>query len=192
MTIQSSDTSKTLPATDPDDLTVVPGPSFRNGFPSRGNWQAFVSQIQEEPLNTFTQLWAEKALAADGVPLRKNFSFRELAKHGPFLVLYKLTEENRWLTTFCGTSIVEVLGEEITNRHLDEYGSEDTLDFWMENVRYLQEDAKPIIEFYNLKFVDKQYLRCSSVNLPLKSGTRDFPDMMFEIISFGPETFKTD
>ncbi|MCH8863338.1 MAG: hypothetical protein IID51_12635, partial [Proteobacteria bacterium] len=107
----------------------------------------------------------------------KEFSFRDLTKYGSSLALYKLTEDDRWLTTFCGEEIVQDVGFELTGKYLDEYADKDTLEFWMENIKFICGQGKPIMESYTLDHANREYAKCLSLNLPLKSGVHDFPDM---------------
>lgn len=165
---------------------VISGASFLESLPSQEQWLDFTKLIQDPMTMAMAELWYKKAIAAKGVPLRKDFSFDDLAKYGSHLLLYKLTEDNRWLTTFCGTTIVDTLGIELTGKYIDEYGDENSLEFWLSNIKYITEQGAPFVEYYSLNFVDKEFVECADINLPLRSGDRDFPDMFFAIMSFEP------
>ena len=160
-----------------DDYKVIVGPSFSRSLPGREEWQFFVESIQCAESREFAALWLEKAQAANGIPLRSDFDFRELVKYGKYLILYKLTQDNRWLTTFCGDGIVEDIDRELTGKHLDDYAEEKTLDFWMKNIQLMLEDHKPIMEYFTLEYTKKQHKMSQSLNLPLKSGAGDTVDM---------------
>lgn len=160
-----------------DSYEVFLGPSYLDGLPDQEEWRAFNKYIQDPASLAFAGLWQEKAAAANGIPLRKDFGFRELVKYGSHLALYRLTEDNRWLTTFCGDIIVQNVGIELTGKCIDEYADKDTLEFWMENIKFICEQGKPIVEFYSLEHAGKDYSVCHSLNLPLRSGTHDFSDM---------------
>lgn len=160
-----------------DSFEVSVGPGFLDGLPSQEDWLAFKERIEEPNSAVFAGLWQEKAKAENGVPLRSALSFRELVKYGKHLTLYKLTEEERWLTTFCGDEVVVNLGMELTGKHLDEYGCEETLKFWMSNMKYIRDQGRPYMETFTLDYVGKPYSVCRTLNLPLRSGNRDFPDM---------------
>lgn len=160
-----------------DSYEIFLGPSYLDGLPDQQEWQAFNEHIQDPASVAFAELWQAKAMAAGGIPLRQDFSFQDLVKYGSRLALYKLTEDNRWLTTFCGDEIVQNVGSELTNKCMDEYADKDTLKFWMDNIEIICGQGKPVMEFYVLDHAGKDYSMCHSLNLPLRSGTRDFSDM---------------
>ncbi len=167
---------------------ALKGPSYLDCLPNEEHWLEFKKLIQSSKGLAMIELWHEKAVAAKGVPLRKEFSFKDLAEHGSHMMLYKLTEDNRWLTTFCGDTIVAALGVELTGKYIDEYGDENALEFWMENIKYISEHGAPLVEYYSLNFVDKEFIQCMDINLPLRSGERDFPDMFLAMMIFDPTT----
>ena len=169
-----------------NDYKVIEGTSFLDSLPSQEQWLDFKNLTQDPMTLAMIELWYKKAKAVNGVPLRKDFSFEELAKYGSHLLLYKLTEDNRWFTTFCGTKIVDTLGIELTGKYIDEYGDKNALLFWLKNIKYITEQGMPFVEHYSLNFVDKEFVECADINLPLRSGDRDFPDMFFAFMSFEP------
>ncbi len=160
-----------------DDYEVFIGPSYLDGMPDQQEWRAFCKYFQDPSSLAFAALWQEKAMAANGVPLRSDFSFKDLVKYGTHLALYKLTEENRWLTTFCGDGVVQHIGFEPTGKCLDEYADKDTLEFWAANIKRITEHCEPVMEIITLDYVNKDYSRSKTLNLPLRSGLRDLPDM---------------
>lgn len=103
-------------STPKNSYEVVIGPSFMDGFPDQEEWLSFKKCIQYPETLAFLGLWQEKAFAAQGIPLRKDFSFEELVKFGRHLAIFKQTEDNRWLTTFCGGAIVEQIAFEPTGK----------------------------------------------------------------------------
>ena len=160
-----------------ESFEVSVGPKFLDGMPGQEEWLAFNVCIDDPKAVALAEVWHDKAKAANGVPLRNDLSFRELVKFGKFLTLYKLTEEDRWLTTFCGEEVVHNVGMELTGKHLDEYASEKTLRFWMDNMTYIRDEGRPYLETFTLDVANKPYRVCQTLNLPLRSGTRPFPDM---------------
>ena len=180
-------TKQPIPTATSESHRLVLGPSLLDGLPGSEDWRAFTRHIKDPSCLALTELWIEKVHAAGGIPLRNDFGFEEIAKWGSTLMLYKLDENDRWLTTFAGSTVVEVLGFEPTGKYLEDYGADNSLKFWLDNMQYITDAHMPLIESYNLEFVEKDYVRVSAVNLPLKTGTRDFPDSYFEILSFGAE-----
>lgn len=170
-----------------NDYKALKGPSYLDCLPGQEHWLEFKQLIQSSKGLAMIELWHAKAVAAKGVPLRKDFSFKELAEHGSHLLLYKLTEDNRWLTTFCGDIIVDILGVELTGKYIDEYGDKNALEFWMENIKYISGHGAPLVEYYNLNFVDKEFIQCMDICLPLRSGERDFADMFLAMMVFDPK-----
>ena len=166
---------------------AIIGPSFLNGPPAPEAWDAFAQVIVDPACKAITELWLEKARACGGVPLRSDFKFEKLARLGSNLVLFKLDEDDRWLTKFCGSNIVEILGFELTGKHLEDYASENSLEFWMASLKHITDEGRPFFEYYNMDFVEKEYMHCTAINLPLKSGERDYPDALFEALAFLPE-----
>ena len=167
---------------------VLNGPSYLDCLPDQEHWLESKKLIQDSKALAMLELWHEKAVAAKGVPLRKDFSFEDLVKHGSHMLLYKLTEDNRWLTTFCGGTIVEALGVELTGKYIDEYGDKNSLEFWMNNIKYISKHGAPLVEYYSLNFIGKEFIECMDLNLPLRSGERDFPDMFLALMVFDPRT----
>jgi hypothetical protein len=47
----------------------------------------------------------------------------------------------------------------------------------MENMVYIREQGRPFMEIFDLDYAGKPHLNCHTLNLPLRSGNRDFPDM---------------
>lgn len=156
---------------------VSVGPAYLNGTPNQEKWLAFNEYIKDPEALAFAGLWHQKAKTADSVPLRKDFSFKELVEFGRFLTLYKLTEDDRWLTTFCGEEVAYNVGMELAGKHLDEYASKEILKIWMDNMVYICEQGRPFMEIFDLDYAGKSHLECHTLNLPLRSGDRDFPDM---------------
>lgn len=160
-----------------DSYEVFLGPSYLQGLPALDEWRAFNGSIQDPESLAFAELWQKKATIIKGVPLRKDLGFRDLVRFGRNLVLYKRTNDDRWLTTFCGDEIVQNVGIELTGKCLDEYADKDTLEYWMQNIEYVCNQGKPIMEFYTLDHASKDYSLCQSLNLPLRSNNSDLPDM---------------
>lgn len=167
-----------------DFYEVFVGPSYLDGLPNQKEWLAFCKSIQHPSSLVFAEMWQEKAVAANGVPLRSDFSFQDLVKYGSSLALYKLTEENRWLTTFCGDEIVQNVGFEPTGKFLDEYADQDTLEYWAKSIKHIIGRCEPVMEFFTLDFANKDYSRSQTLNLPLRSGLRDLPDMFICHLAF--------
>lgn len=172
-----SDANNSSTEVNANQFRVSFGPSFRKGLPIKEDWLDFVNQTQEPLASTLMSLWFEKAKAENNIPLRKNFSFSELAKLGGNLAICKLTDDNRWLTTFGGNALASLVGLEFTGRHLDEISDDKTLKFWCDNLKIMTEQSKPFFEFYDLDYANKSYTNCEALNLPLKSGNHDFADM---------------
>ena len=167
------------------DQELVLGPSFKEAADTGDLWRDFLSQVDDPLALPFAELWGKKACAVDGVPLRKDFDFKELVKFGSNMCIAKLTNDGRWLTTFCGDAIVERIDMELTGKHIDEFADPDTLPFWEQSCHHLSDDCRPVIEKYNLDFAEKTYTRVTSVNLPLKSSKKlDFADMHIEVVGF--------
>lgn len=165
------------PQASSDSFELSVGPKFLDGLPGQEEWVAFNECIEDPKAQAFAGLWHEKAVAANGVPLRKDLSFAELVRFGKHLTLYKLTEEDRWLTTFCGEEVTLNVGMELTGKHLDEYASEETLKFWMDNMKYIQVEGAPYLEIFRLDYAGKPFMKCHTLNLPLRSGGQKLPDM---------------
>ena len=160
------------------DYRVVPGPSFSNGLPDLDEWLSFKKLILNPDSLAFAELWFNKATTAKGTPLRKDFSFHELVTYGSNLYMAKLTEDNRWHTTYCGNNIVDELGLDMTGKYLDEFADPETSVYWLDNSGLMTDKTSVYMEFCTLEFLDKEYRHCSMLNLLLKSGSRDFPDIM--------------
>ena len=154
------------------------GPSFIEGLPSGEDWEAFRGQIPNLDTLAFCDLWYQKAQEKQEIPLRKDFDVREFAKFSSHLILYKATDDDRWLTTFCGDEIVHQVGMEITGKHMDEYADAKTLKYWMRTIVEMVDGAKPFMENYVLEYAGRSHMMCHCINLPLK-GERDSGVNMF-------------
>lgn len=164
------------------------GPSFQNGLVDPEEWETFKKNIKCENSAALTDLWHKKADVANGVPNRKDFRFEDLVKFGSNLYLAKLTEDNRWLTTFCGEGIVNTVGFDASSKYIDEFGPPELLEYWLKNLKELTDHSKPFMEYYTLEFANREFIHCSSINLPLKSEGSDFPDIVMTHEAYSAES----
>lgn len=170
------------------DYKVIFGPSFSAGLTEHEEWQSFKKLILNPNSLALAELWHEKALKAGGVPFRQDFSFREFVKFGSFIFLAKLNEENRWRTTYCGEGIVWNSGLEPTGKCLDEFGTPETLKFWLDNLKALTDESKIYLEFFKLEFTTGEIIHSTVINLPLKSKDSNFPDINLTYDAFTSES----
>jgi hypothetical protein len=160
-----------------DSYQAILGPSYKSGLPSEKEWLDFISGIENSGTREFAQVWREKSKAVNGVPLRRNFDFKTLVKYGQNLVICKRTEKGRWLTTYCGDTIVQEINLELSNKYIDEYADKETINFWMANIQQITEQCKPVFEIFTLEFTAKHHKTNYSLNLPLRSGADESVDM---------------
>ncbi len=172
------------------DFRSVDGPAFKDGVANDADWQAFVSLIVDEKALALANLWREKAVACGGIPMRKDFSFEEFVRFGSQIYMCKRTEEDRWMTTFCGEAIVDNFGYDPTGEHLDEVDEEDTTEFWYGVLTKMVENHQPFIEYYAMEHEAKpllapQITHCTGINFPMKSEEGGKADMSltFEVFT---------
>jgi hypothetical protein len=158
------------------DYKTIMGPSFLNGLPDNDEWQKFKKYINHEQTLALTELWFEKASKTNGVPLREDFSFDEFVQYGSNIYIAKLKEDNRWHTTFCGGSLVDVLGFDATGKCLDEFATPETLKFWVDNLNIMVEQETVYLEFYSLELTNNEISHSLTISLPLKSDTDSISD----------------
>lgn len=174
------------------DFKVIFGPSFKDGLPDHEEWHAFKENILDENGLALAELWYKKAEHEGGVPLRKDFSFEDFVKFGSNIYIAKINDDNIWETTFCGGDIVNKIGFDATGKTLDDFGSPETLEFWLKNLQSLTGESKVYAEFYTLEFPDNQRIHCTAINFPLKSGDKDFPDINLNYETFTNENLLYD
>jgi hypothetical protein len=168
---------------------IVAGPSFSKKFPSEVEWQDFLKNILDDKGKEFSNLWYSKALAAGGIPLRKDYSIEDMVKYGQNIFIAKREESNRWMVTYCGTDIVKNAGFETTGKYMDEFGNPETMDFWLQSIDILTVEKKPVLEYTTLAFVKKDFIHCLSINFPLRSADDKEPDMFFAFEVFGNKAY---
>jgi len=174
------------------NLRSIVGPSFKECLPSEDEWLFFKKSVNDEKGLAILNLWYEKAKSANGIPLRKEFSFEDLVSYGSNIHIMKLNENNSWETTFCGNAIVSAAGFDATNKCLEDFACPETLKFWVDNLDIMIEKHTPFLEFYTLEFVNKDFIHCSSVNLPMKSENSDFPNSHLSYEIYTSETMLPD
>ncbi len=168
---------------------TIQGPCFKPGdIVSPEDWATFINDMTDEGAIALAQLYYEKAEAANGVPVRKDFTFEELVKHGSNMYMAKYNDEGKWETTFCGNTIAESVGFDPTGKTLDDFGTDESLAFWLENFEIMVKECRSNLEFQTLEFANKEYLHCTSFNLPLRSGKTDHPGMCMVYEYFSTET----
>ena len=93
----------------------------------------FINKIADEKAVRFAELWFAKANEANGVPLRKDFSFEEFVKYGENLLICKIDIDKNWVTTYCGSEIVENSGFDFSGKLLGEFSTRQIVVFWEKN-----------------------------------------------------------
>lgn len=174
------------------NLDFIYGPSFQGTPADPDDWRKFKKNVKCEISLGLSDLWHEKASTANGIPSRKDFPFEELVNFGSNLYMARLTEDNRWLTTFCGEGIVNTVGFDASGKYIDEFGPPDLLKYWLKNLKELTDHSRPFMEYYTLEFADREFIHCSSVNLPLKSEGSDFPDIVMSHEAYSVESAAPD
>ncbi len=162
------------------------GPTFKSdGIASEEEWRAYMNLVVDKGARNFANLWYDKAVASNGVPLRKDFSLEELVRHGTYLYMSKYNDDGKWETTFCGTGIVEGVGFDPTGKTMDDFGTKETLKFWHDNLKVMVTECQTFIESYKLEFAKKEFLHCTAVTLPARTGNVDHPDvqMVYEFFT---------
>lgn len=161
------------------------GPSFLNGLPDLDEWQKFKNYIKHEQALALMDLWFEKASQAGGVPLRGDFSFDEFVLFGSNIYIAKLKEDGRWHTTFCGGSIVDALGFDVSGKCLEDFATPETLKFWLDNLTIMTEQERTYFEFYSLELAENEISHSMSVTLPLKTDKDSISNtgLTFEIFT---------
>jgi len=174
------------------DFKMLEGPSFKEGVPNAQAWAEFLSGIKVEKGKQFANLWFEKAVNAGGVPLRKDLEFTELVKFGTNLFLAKLDEDKKWVTTYCGTDLVEKTDYDSTGEYIDVMDEEETVSFWYKSLEIITKEHKPLIEFHTLIFANKEYIHSLAINFPLRSKIDEEPDIFIALELFNDQSFVPD
>ena len=168
----------------PEDYAVEFGPSYVGRTASGDDREAFADKITDPKSIELFRLWESKITSSTELPQRSDFEFEELVPFGTCLTITKREKNGRWKTTFCGSEIVQRFGIEFTGKYLDETADATSLDFWLNNFKRSIQIGAPFIEFYNLKLVEKEYLKCADLNMPVISNETAEADTIFSILSF--------
>lgn len=174
------------------DFKTILGPTFRGALPDLDDWISFKEKIRDEKCLALAELWYSKACLRNDVPFRGDFAFEELVNYGQNIFLAKLTDDGRWLTTYCGGDIVEKSGFDATGKYLDEFSAPETLKFWTNNFKSFTGEGSVMLEYFTLEYFGKEYTHCTTLSFPLKSDGSDEIDISFSYDMFTVESLYPD
>lgn len=174
------------------DFRTIFGPAFKDGLPNPDEWISFKEKIHDESCRTFAELWYSKACLRNDVPFRGDFTFEEFVKYGPSLFLAKQEDDGRWLTTYCGSDVVEKSGFDASGKYFDEFATKETLKFWMDNFSFLTGEGRVFLEYFTLEYLGKKYTHSATISLPLKSDGSDEIDISLSYEMFSVESLYPD
>ena len=166
------------------DFQTIFGPSFKEKPLDEEEWQSFIKNIRGEKCMELANLWYNKACLAEGVPQCSDFSFEELVKFGTNIFIAKQQDEGRWMTTFCGSEVVEKTGFDSTGKYLDEIATDGMLEYWKNNFKKLVTKVNVYIEYFTLEFANRNYTHCTRINFPIRSSEIDLIDTVLAFDHF--------
>ncbi|MCC3860948.1 hypothetical protein [Pseudemcibacter aquimaris] len=166
---------------------TIQGPSFLNGIPEAAEWADFKEKILCDKSKSLSELWFEKVIESGGIPDRKDFAVEEFIKFGTNIFIGKLTDDGKWLTTYCGSGIADSVGLDASNKTFEDYAKPKTQKFWEDNLKMLTDDGKVYLEYYSFEYDNHEIKHCAAINLPLYSDGSPFPNVNLSYESFNRE-----
>jgi hypothetical protein len=162
---------------------TIDGPSFKDEVPNADAWRKFLASVDHDKAKQFAELWYKKASDQQGVPTRSSLSFEELVPFGPNIYMAKRNDKNIWDTTYCGSAIVSSVGFDASSKSINDFATDETLDFWTMNLNKMLIEHHVFWEFYILGFANKDHVYCTSITFPLSSAGGGEPDvqLVYEI-----------
>jgi len=124
------------------------------------------------------------------MPARSDFNPAEIKSILPYIAMARVERNpRRYQLTLVGTDTVSAMGEDITNKYLDEvplllHNAKERYDWIVENKR-------PYIFAGEAEWSDKSYLNYYSIALPFSENENDVDRIMWGGIYYYPDDNRT-